>query len=156
MNPDSDGGSFEKHPVDDNSLMFVFQSKLFNIQADYDTEKFLRAVMFLDAHMEPYYDRWPTRRPHEYEVLWELPIPEPNSDIVMGYADRRDMLYERYMRMKSTGEKKMRFADGKIITITMKPEQIDYEWATEWYRLIRLLFLRMGVLPKGYVEDEIR
>ena len=155
----SDGASImdiERHPVDDNSLIFVFQSKLFNIQAEYDTEKFLRAVMFLDAHMKPYAWRWKDKQSMELEIMEELPMETPDElpNALLGYESRKKKLMDKYMIMM---DEKFKVVDieGKRMKVEMTPDQIQYEWAIEWYRLIRRLLQEANILPRGFVDETI-
>lgn len=128
----------ERQPVDDNALIFLFQNKIFNTIQDSDTERAIKCMMLLDAHLEPYKNRWFTKDKEDKKVYI--------------YAERLKTLNDKFKQIAlAKGYKDEK--SGKFISVSS--DDLQFEKAIEWYRLQRLLMGESNILPRGSINVEV-
>lgn len=130
------------HDLNDTSLIFLFQNKIFNAIMEEDTQKALKAIFLLDAHLEPYKPRWRDREAKD------------GKPARLGYRARVKLMKEKYAKMMITHVQDA-VIDGKQMQLPVDPDEVNFMKALEWYRLQRVLMEKAGLLPARWLNIDL-
>jgi len=132
--------------LNDTSLIFLFQNKIFNAILEEDTQKALQGVFLLDAHMEPYKKRWKDK-----EVEKKGADGVPVKVVRPGYKKRVAAMKEKYCQMTLSGVQTVEIG-GRAQFLPVKADEIDFQKTIEWYRLLRVLMEKANLLPARWIS----